>query len=67
MAGGPFQYTGQELRDAHFPLKITPEVFDEVIGVELARSLDHFNVPSHEKEEALVAFKAQKADVTAGA
>jgi hemoglobin len=29
-AGGPFQYTGLEMRDAHFDLKISPEVFDEV-------------------------------------
>ncbi len=30
MAGGPYQYTGREMRDAHFDLKITPEVFDAV-------------------------------------
>jgi truncated hemoglobin YjbI len=30
LAGGPFQYTGRELRDAHFDLKISPAVFDEV-------------------------------------
>jgi len=37
-----------------------------VILVELARALDHFNVPAREKEEVLAAFKAQKTDVTAG-
>jgi hemoglobin len=30
LAGGPFRYTGRELRDAHFDLKIAPAVFDEV-------------------------------------
>jgi hypothetical protein len=30
LAGGPFEYTGREMRDAHFELKISPEVFDEV-------------------------------------
>lgn len=66
VAGGPFQYTGKELRDAHFDLQISPEVFDEVILGELGRALDHFSVPPREKEEVVAAFKAQKADVTAG-
>jgi hemoglobin len=65
VAGGPFQYTGQELRDAHFDLHITPQVFDEV-AAELGRTLDHFKVPRREKEEVLAAFSAHKADVTAG-
>ena len=67
VAGGPFQYTGKELRDAHFDLHITPEVFDEVILGELGGALDHFKVPRREKEEVLAAFEAQKTDVTAGA
>jgi hemoglobin len=49
LAGGPFQYTARELRDAHFDLKIAPEVFDEVSG-ELGRTLGHFNVPAGEEE-----------------
>lgn len=66
VAGGPFEYTGEALRDAHFDLHVTPEVFDEVIVGELGRTLDHFKVPQREKDEVLAAFKAQKADVTAG-
>lgn len=66
VAGGPFKYTGKELRDAHSGLHITPEVFDEVILVELDRALEHFKVPKREKDEVLAAFKAQRADVTAG-
>jgi hemoglobin len=65
VAGGPFQYTGQELRDAHFGFHIPPEVFDEVAS-ELGRALDHFKVPTREKDEALAAFNAQKAEVTTG-
>jgi truncated hemoglobin YjbI len=30
LAGGPFEYTGREMRDAHFDLRISPAVFDEV-------------------------------------
>ena len=65
IAGGPFQYTARELRDAHFDLKISPEVFDEVYS-ELGHTLDHFKVPKREKEEALAAFNGWKSEVTAG-
>jgi hemoglobin len=64
-AGGPFLYTGKEMRDAHFDLKISPEVFDEV-SRELANALDDFNVPEREKQEVLAAFAAEKGEVTAG-
>jgi hemoglobin len=64
-SGGPYQYTAKNLRDAHFDLHIPPEVFDEV-SAELGRALDYFRVPKREREEALAAFNAQKADVTAG-
>jgi hemoglobin len=65
LAGGPFQYTARELRDAHWDLKISPEVFDEV-DAELGRTLDHFNVPLREKGEILAAFGGWKGEVTAG-
>jgi hemoglobin len=64
-AGGPFLYTGREMRDAHFDLKISPEVFDEV-AAELARTLDDFKVPEREKGEVLAAFAAEKGEVSAG-
>ena len=64
-AGGPFQYTGREMRDAHWDLKISPEVFDEV-AAELARTLDDFKVPEREKGEVLAAFAAEKGEVSAG-
>jgi hemoglobin len=65
VTGGPFQYTARELRDAHFDLKIPPEVFDEV-DAELGRTLDHFGVPAREKGEVLAAFGSWKGEVTAG-
>ena len=64
-AGGPFLYTGRDMRDAHFDLKISPEVFDEV-AAELARTLDDFKVPEREKGEVLAAFAAEKGEVSAG-
>ena len=66
LAGGPFEYTGRELRDAHFDLKISPAVFDEVAG-ELSRTLDDFKVHEREKGEVLATFAGWKGEVTAGA
>ena len=66
VAGGPFQYTGEDLGQAHARLHVSPEVFDEVIKGELAKALDHFKVPQREKDEVLGAFMAQKEKVTAG-
>ena len=72
VAGGPFQYeatrpgaTALGLEEAHRNLKISPGEFDEV-AAELGRTLDHFNVPAHEKGEVMGAFAAHKNEVTTG-
>src|SRR5207244_6487726 len=52
LAGGPFQYTGRELRDAHFALKISPAVFDEV-AAELSVTLHHFTLHARAKRAVL--------------
>jgi len=72
VAGGPFEYTpvrpGHDvlgLENAHRDLRISPEEFDEV-AAELARTLDHFNVPQPEKDMVLGAFAAHKGEVTEG-
>jgi hemoglobin len=72
VAGGPFEYVGTKpgsttfgLEEAHRDLEIAPDEFDAV-AVELARSLDHFNVPEREKQEVLAAFAAHKGEVTEG-
>ena len=41
------------------------EEFDEV-GAEIARALDHFNVPEREKQEVLAAIVARKTEVVNG-
>ena len=51
--------------EAHRELKISPAEFDEV-AAELARTLDAFQVPEHEKGEVLGAFAAHKGVVTEG-
>jgi len=61
-AGGPFQYTGKPLGEAHAHLHIAPEEFDEV-GAEIAGALDHFKVPEREKQELLAVIVANKGKV----
>ena len=72
VAGGPFPYSATRpgstplgLEEAHRNLRISPAEFDEV-AAELARTLDAFKVPQHEKEEVLGAFAAHKDEVTEG-
>ena len=72
VAGGPFQFTATMpgstplgLEEAHRELKISPEEFDEV-AAELGRTMDHFKIPQHEKDEVLAAFAAHKPEVNAG-
>jgi hemoglobin len=72
IAGGPFSYSATVpgsshlgLEEAHRRLRISSDDFDEV-AAELARSLDHFNVPEPEKGEVLAAFAAHKREVTQG-
>jgi hemoglobin len=72
VAGGPFEFTATRpgstplgLEEAHRDLRISPEEFDEV-AAELGRTLDHFTIPPHEKDEVLAAFAAHKPEVNAG-
>lgn len=65
IAGGPFEYTGLPLDDAHFDLQLSSSDFEQVSAV-LADALEHFNVPPREKAEVLGAFEAHKPQVTAG-
>lgn len=61
-AGGPFQYTGKDMTQAHKDLHLESEEFDEV-GAEIASALDHFKVPEREKQEVLAAIVARKSEV----
>jgi len=65
VAGGPFQYTGKDLGEAHEDLHITSEEFDEV-GAEIDRALNRFDVPEREKQEVLAAIASKKAEVVEG-
>ena len=60
--GGPFQYTGKGMAQAHLQLHITSAEFDEV-GAEIQRALDAFNVPEREQQDVLAAIGARKSEV----
>ena len=54
-AGGPFEYTGLPLQEAHGDFNLTAEEFAEV-GAEIVRALDYFQVPEREKQELVAAY-----------
>lgn len=64
MTGGPYEYTGLPLQEAHTRFNLTSEEFDEV-GAEIVRALDYFNVPEREKQQLVDAYVASKPDVVA--
>ncbi len=61
-AGGPFEYTGLPLTEAHAELNLTAEEFAEV-GAEIVRALDFYQVPERERQELVEAYTASMPDV----
>jgi hemoglobin len=62
MAGGPFDYTGLPLDEAHAELDLSADEFAEV-GAEIVRALDFYGVPEREKEELVAAYQTAMTDV----
>ncbi len=62
LAGGPYEYTGQPLSEAHTRFKLTAEEFAEV-GAEIVRALDYYKVPEREKQELVDAYMTAMSDV----
>jgi hemoglobin len=61
-AGGPFEYTGLPLSEAHEEFNLTADEFAEV-GAEIVRALDFYEVPEREKQELVDAYKTSMSDV----
>jgi hemoglobin len=61
-AGGPFEYTGLPLEEAHQEFNLTAEEFEEV-GAEIVRALEHFQVPEREIEELVAAYMQSMPEV----
>jgi hemoglobin len=62
VAGGPFEYTGLPLEEAHAELNLTADEFAEV-GAEIVRALDFYGVPEQEQQELVEAYQASMTDV----
>ncbi len=62
LTGGPFEYTGLPLHDAHTRFHLTSDEFDEV-GAEIVRALDFYGVPEREKNQLVEAYLLSKPDV----
>lgn len=62
LAGGPFDYTGLPLHEAHQQFHLTSDEFDEV-GAEIVRALDFYQVPEREKQELVDAYMQSKPEV----
>jgi hemoglobin len=62
--GGPFEYTGLPLSEAHTRFKLTADEFDEV-GAEIVRALEFYKVPQAEIDLLVGAYMMSKPDVVA--
>lgn len=65
MSGGPCVYSGLAMKEAHEPLKISPQEWEVMTG-ELKKSLDKYKVPAQEQTELLDLFSQTKDDIIAG-
>lgn len=61
-SGGPCQYTGRSMADAHRGMGITDAEFGALVE-DLVKSLDKFKVPAGEKNELLTALGGMKRDI----
>ena len=55
LAGGPYEYTGLSLEEAHQNFHLTADEFAEV-GAEIVRALEYFQVPEREIQELVAAY-----------
>jgi hemoglobin len=62
VAGGPFEYTGLPLEEAHQDFNLTAEEFEEV-GAEIVRALEFFGVPRREIRELVAAYQQSMPEV----
>lgn len=61
-SGGPCQYAGRSMKDAHAGLKITSREFDITVE-DLVATLDKFKVPASEKSEVLALLGPMRGDI----
>ncbi len=63
--GGPQQYTGRSMAEAHAHLKITPAEWDAFLE-DFQQTLDKFSVPAAEQAELKTIVNSTRADIVTG-
>ncbi|MFN4254071.1 MAG: group I truncated hemoglobin [Saprospiraceae bacterium] len=61
-AGGPCQYKGKTMLEAHKGMNITEAQFNALVG-DLVAALDFYKVPTKEKDELLGILGPMKSDI----
>lgn len=61
-AGGPCQYKGKTMKEAHKGMNITTDEFNALVA-DLVAALDKFNVPAKEKDELLGILGPMQPDI----
>ncbi len=61
-SGGPCQYKGQNMKNAHQGMGIKSDEFDALVE-DLKKSLDKFKVPSNELNDLLEVLRPMKKDI----
>jgi hemoglobin len=64
-SGGPCQYEGRSMREAHRGLNVRNQDFDALVQ-DLVKSLNKFNVPPREQRELLALLGPMRKDVVQG-
>lgn len=62
LTGGPCEYTGLDLREAHAGLNISAEEWDRMVGI-FAETLDRHAVPAREQEEIFAIVAPARDDI----
>ena len=60
--GGPCNYTGRSMKDAHEHLNITEQEWQAML-TDFRRVLNSYQVPEHEQEELVVIVESTKKDI----
>lgn len=61
-AGGPCQYKGKTMLEAHTGMNVSDAEFNALVG-DLVAALDQFNVPTKEKNELLAILGPMQPDI----
>jgi hemoglobin len=64
-AGGPAYYTGRDMKTSHVGMHIDESDWEAFMR-HAAATLDHFGVPSPEKDEVLAFFASLKTEIVEG-